>query len=438
MDKDEIKKQLCSAVDASAQDIKAYADDIAVHPELGFAEKRTSARLAEELEKLGLSVRKNIAVTGLRTDIESGKQGPRIAVLGELDGVTCRAHPQADPITGASHSCGHNLQTSIVLAVAAALAKTGLMSELSGSVSLMGTPAEEFIEITHRKEMRDNGEIYYFCGKPEFIRLGEFDNVDMAMMIHAGEGLDHPEFSIPDTGNGFRTFMLNYKGRQAHAAAAPHKGVNALYAAVAGINAVNALRETFRDEDHVRVHFIITKGGDSVNSVPDDVRLEGYVRAGKAERIDETFDKVINAFRAGATALGAECFVASIPGDMPLNVSKGLNEVFAANAAQLVGPDNVARGINFAASTDMGDVMHIMPAIHPFAGGVTGALHSQDFKVLDFEAAVLTSAKAILMSLVDLLADNAAEAKRIIDDFKPVYTKEEYLAAMDRRFFSEI
>lgn len=438
MNKDEIKKRLCSAVDASARDIAAYSDDIAAHPELGFAENRTSARLAEEFEKLGLTVRSNIALTGLRADIDGGGDGPRIAVLGELDGVTCRTHPQADPVTGASHSCGHNLQTSIVLAAASALAKTGLMKELCGSVALMGTPAEEFIEITHRSEMRDRGEIFYFCGKPEFIRLGIFDDVDMSMMIHSGEDMDGVEFKIPDTGNGFRTFMINYKGRQAHAAAAPHLGINALYAAITGINAVNALRETFRDEDHVRVHFIITKGGDAVNSVPDDVRLEGYVRAGNAECIDRTFDKVINAFRSGAAALGAECFVASIPGDMPLNVSREMNNIFADNAAALVGGEKIIRGVNFNASTDMGDVMHIMPAIHPFAGGVTGALHSKDFKVLDFEAAVLTPAKAILMSIVDLLADNAAAANKIIKDFKPVYTKEEYLAAMDRRFFSEI
>ena len=176
--------------------------------------------------------------------------------------------------TGASHACGHNLQISAVYAMAAALAKTGLMKELAGSVAFLGLPAEEFIEVGRRTEMRERGELVYYGGKQEFVRLGVFDDIDMSMMVHAGDDAHGRGFTVPDGGNGFRIFMLRYEGKQAHAAAAPHLGVNALYAAVAGINAVNALRETFRDEDHIRVHYIITKGGDSVNSVPDDVRLD--------------------------------------------------------------------------------------------------------------------------------------------------------------------
>ena len=437
MDKTQLKQVLCEAVDACAGEILSYSNDIAAHPELGFAEKRTAEVLGKKLEALGLDVKTGYAVTGFRADINGAAKGPRIAVMGELDGVPCAAHPQADPVTGASHSCGHNLQTAITLAVANALTKTGVMKELPGAVSIIATPAEEFIEVEKRNEMRKKGEIKYLCGKQDMIRLGVLDDVDMSVMIHAGENIKGPGFAIPKGGNGFRVFMLKYVGRQAHAAAAPDQGINALYAAVAGINAVNALRETFKDEDRVRVHFIITKGGDTVNCVPDDVRLEGYVRATTAEVIDETFDKVIRAFRSGAEALGAQCLVNSIAGDMPFVPCGEFNKVFEQNAVALVGRENVQMDTIFAASSDMGDVMHVMPAIHPFGGGVEGAYHSKDFKVLDFEAAVLTPAKAILMSIVDLLADDGAKAKQIIENFKPVYTKEEYIAAMDRRFFSE-
>lgn len=438
LDKNEMKKNLCEAVDANADNIAAYAADIAAHPELGFSETRTAAVLAGELKALGLDVKEGLAITGLRADIKGNASGPCVGVIGELDAVPCAAHPQADPVTGASHSCGHNLQTSIILTVATALAKTKMMEQLAGAVSILGTPAEEFIEITKRNEMRKEGKIKYLCGKPEFIRLGVMDDIDMSVLIHAGENIRGKGFAIPCGGNGFRTFMLKYVGRQAHAAAAPHEGINALYAAVAGINAVNALRETFRDEDRVRVHFIITKGGDSVNCVPDDVRLEGYVRATTSKVIDEVFDKVIRAFRSGAESLGAHCFVNSFPGDMPLNASREFNSVFEQNAVELVGRENVQSNTIFTASSDMGDLMQIMPAIHPFGGGVEGAYHSKDFKVLDFEAAVLIPAKAILMSIVDLLAEDASKAREIIGNFKPVYTKEEYLAAMDARLFSEI
>ncbi|MEG1641940.1 MAG: amidohydrolase [Synergistaceae bacterium] len=438
MDKNEIKSRLCTVVDSLREEIEAYSDDIAQNAELGFFETRTSGILAGELEKLGLNVTKNIALTGIRADISSGKEGPKIGVIGELDGIICRNHPYANPDTGATHTCGHNLQTATILTVAKALAKTGLMSELSGTVSILGTPAEEFIEITQRKQMHDEGKIVYLCGKPEFIRLGAIDDIDMSMMVHAGENAPNANITIPDSGNGFRVFMLQFKGKQAHAAAAPEKGINALYAAVCGINAVNALRETFRDEDKVRVHYIFTKGGDSVNSVPDDIRIEGYVRAVSAEVIDEIFDKVMKAFKAGAASIGAECFVTSIPGDMPLKPSLKLNDLFAENSVALIGEENVKRHTIFAASTDMGDIMHIMPAVHAFGGGVTGALHSSDFKVLDFNSAVLIPAKSILTTIVDLLFDNAQQAKDIIETFEPVYTKEEYVAAMNARFFSEI
>ena len=433
VDTTELKRRVFKAVDDALPLVKSYAEDIALHPELGFSENRTSTKLYEALKSLGLDVQRGLALTGLRSDV-GGNPGPKIAVLGELDGIVCRNHPQADSVTGASHSCGHNLQTSMVLAVGAALARSGILKELDGSVTLMGVPAEEFIQVEHRKQLRDEGKIGYLCGKQEFVRLGVFDDVDMAMMIHAGEWSPSGAFSVLDHGNGFRVFTIRYEGKQAHAAAAPDQGINALYAAVAGINAVNALRETFRDTDHVRVHFIITKGGDSVNSVPDDVRLEGYVRAGSADVIDQVFAKVERAFKSGAEALGCKFHFSSIPGDMPLEISAPFNELFIKNASQLVGVENILRGTYFSASTDMGDVCHLMPCIHPLSGGSVGALHSAGFKVVDFNAAVLTPAKAMLATIVDLLADGAEQAHKIIDNFKPVYTKQQYLEAMDSRF----
>ena len=437
MDKNELKKLLCEAVDSVKDQTKAFADDVAAHAELGFFETRTSDKLAAALEGLGLDVTRGLARTGLRTDMAGGAEGPKVAVIGELDGIVCRQHPLAVEDTGASHACGHNLQISAVYAMAAALAKTGLMKELAGSVAFLGLPAEEFIEVGRRTEMRERGELVYYGGKQEFVRLGVFDDIDMSMMVHAGDDAHGRGFTVPDGGNGFRIFMLRYEGKQAHAAAAPHLGVNALYAAVAGINAVNALRETFRDEDHIRVHYIITKGGDSVNSVPDDVRLEGYVRSGNIEKIDETFMKVVRAFKAGGEALGAKCHVRSIAGYLPLNASKDLNRIFADNADALVGPEHVERHTYFAASTDLGDIAHLMPSIQPSGGGTVGALPSKEFCAAAFAAAVLDPAKVMLMTLVDLLYDGAKEAKEVLANFKPVYTKEEYLAAMDSRFFSE-
>ena len=155
-----MKEKIFAAVDAAEPTVRAYAEDIAANAELGFFEKRTSGKLAENLEALGVKLKKGIALTGLRADIGEN-EGPKIALIGELDGIVCRNHPQANPVDGASHSCGHNLQTSIVLTAAAALVRSGVMKELDGSVALMAVPAEEFIEIDRRKKMRDEGKITY-------------------------------------------------------------------------------------------------------------------------------------------------------------------------------------------------------------------------------------------------------------------------------------
>ena len=172
MEKTELKKLLCDAVDSVRCEVGAFAEDIAAHPELGFFERRTSRKLSEALSGLGLDVKEGLALTGLRADLDGGAPGPRVALIGELDGIVCRQHPQADPEDGASHSCGHNLQISAVYAAAAALVKSGLMKELAGSVSLIGVPAEEFIEVGRRTEMRERGEIVYYGGKQELVRLG--------------------------------------------------------------------------------------------------------------------------------------------------------------------------------------------------------------------------------------------------------------------------
>ena len=129
----------------------------AAHAGLGFFETRTSDKLAAALGELGLDVTRGLARTGLRTDMAGGADGPKVAVIGELDGIVCRQHPLAVEDTGASHACGHNLQISAVYAMAAALAKTGLMKELAGSVAFLGLPAEEFIEVGRRTEMRERG-----------------------------------------------------------------------------------------------------------------------------------------------------------------------------------------------------------------------------------------------------------------------------------------
>ncbi len=434
MDKTEMKQKICVAIDASRADIEAYADSVFNEPELGFKEVKTAAKLAAQFDKLGISYETGLAITGIKARLKGGKPGPTVAILGELDAIGSPEHPHADPQTGAAHACGHHLQQSAMLSAAYGLAKSGVMKELAGDVVFFGVPAEEYVELAYRKKLIAEGKLHFLHGKGELIYEGQFDDIDMAMQMHSDKNMPKPTVSIGQSSNGFIGKTIQYVGKAAHAADAPDQGINALNAAMLGIMGINALRETFRDQDVVRVHPIITKGGDLVNNVPSDVRIETYVRAKTMAAIDKTNAKVDAALRAGGAAIGAKVNIDTMPGQLPLICNTALNELFVANA-KLADPNvEIKDAGHFSASTDMGDVSHLMPAIHPFIGGTNGLLHSKDFEVVDFEAAALLPGKSFAMLVVDLLTDNAEEANKILADFKPALSKEEYVKKLDGYF----
>jgi metal-dependent amidase/aminoacylase/carboxypeptidase family protein len=218
-----------------------------------------------------------------------------------------------------------------------------------------------------------------------------------------------------------------YVGHAAHAGGAPHRGVNALYAAHVALAGINALRETFADEEHIRVHPIITRGGDVVSAIPADVRLETFVRGVTAEAIAVAHKKIDRALQAGALALGARLELTTLPGYLPMHQDSHLLEVFRRNAEALVGPDGVGKIGHRAGGTDMGDLGHVMPVLHPFAAGATGTSHGADFAIEDYEAVAVTPAKAMAMTIIDLLGDGGAEARRVLDEFEARFTRQQYL-----------
>ena len=158
------------------------------------------------------------------------------------------------------------------------------------------------------------------------------------------------------------------------------------------------------------------------------------MRAKTMQAIDNTHSRVDAALKAGGDAIGAKTEIVTLPGMMPLNCNRRMNELMVENARKAYPDVDIKDAGHFSASTDMGDVSHLMPVIHPFIGGTDGLLHTGGFHVVDFEAAVLLPAKAFAMMLVDLLVDDAKEAKGILADFKPILTKEEYIAKMESYF----
>ncbi len=432
MNTDTLKKTVCEHIDRRRDEMIAIAQRMLKQPELGYREVKTAALVKEELQKLNLPIREGLALTGIEGTLSGKEAGPTVVVMGELDSVMEKASPVADPVTGAAHLCGHHIQVASMLGCAMGLAGAGAAHHLSGQVKFLGSPAEEYVEVEYRLKLRADGKISFLGGKQELIKIGYFDDVDAAMMVHAFADTPEPAFLMNASSNGFLAKFIRYEGKASHAGAAPHRGVNALNAACLGIMAVHAQRETFQDEDAVRVHPIVTKGGDVVNVVPSDVRIETYVRGRNLDAILDASAKVDRAFKAGGDAVGAGTTITHVPGYLPIFQDRNLTAIAGRNGRTLLGDRGALEAGFMGGSFDVGDLSHLLPVVHPMVTGTRGYLHTADFCITDYEAAVVLPAKLMAMCVIDLLADGGAEARRVKKEFQPRLTKGQYLELMQR------
>jgi amidohydrolase len=368
-------------------------------------------------------------MTGVRADVTGrAGDGPTFALLGELDALVVTGHPVADPQTGAAHACGHNAQVAGLLGAAMGLLDSRAFDHLAGRVVFFAVPAEEYGDVEWRVAQARAGKLEFLGGKPELLRLGHFDDVDLSMMIHMTSRPEDGKTGVPVSNNGCIVKTIRYLGKASHAGGAPHQGVNALYAAHIGLAAVNAIRETFRDEDTIRVHPIITHGGSQVNVIPGEVRLETYVRGRTVEAILDANKKVDRAFRAGALALGAKVEIETLPGYMPMTCDATMAKMYRQNMVPIVGEENFKQIGHRTGSTDMGDLSMVMPVLHPYMGGATGSGHGADYQIVDQKLAYLGTAKALAAMAIDLMADGSAGARDVLKTAKPPMTREQYLA----------
>lgn len=412
-----MKQAVCEKIDAHREEIFGWGEWVRKHPELGYKEYQTSQLVQKELEKLGLKCRTGLARTGVKATIGDPDAPVNICIIGELDAVKCYGHPDADPESGAAHACGHNAQIAALLGAAVGLVESGVLEQLHGRVTFFAVPAEEFVELDFRERLKKQGEIEYFGGKQELIRLGEFDDIDIAMMVHSQAGTLGPEIYLGGSSLGFTAKQITFRGKAAHGST-PFDGVNALNAAMVALMGIHANRETFRDEDRIRIHPIITNGGELVNVVPSVVTMETYVRGARGEAIEDACRKVDAAVQAGALAIGAQCEILDTKGYLPLHQDAGVTEVFEENARELIGDKvTIYHGIDMVGSTDIGDLSQKIPCIQPTMGGFAGTAHGADFAISDPEAAYLLPAKIMACTVVDLLKDGAKRALEIKKKF---------------------
>lgn len=385
MDLDKVKTDVCERIDAMAHRLLDVSHDIHAHPELNYEEHHAHAVLTEFLAQEGIEPTRSAYGLDTAFDAHVGSQGPHIAVLCEYDALP-----------GVGHACGHNIIAAAGLG--AGVAAATVAEALGGTVRIMGTPAEE-----------GGG------GKVRMARMGAFDGVAAAMMVHPADA-----DLLTMNCLAIQQLLVDFEGKAAHAAAAPWEGRNALDAAVLGYMNVAALRQHIKPNE--RVHGVFTKGGDKPNIVPAEAAMDWYIRSGTLESLEPLKERVMACLDAAARACGCTMhheWAGETYADM---VDNGpMVASYVANAArvgrQVLDPNSSGRRVY--GSTDMGNISYLVPSIHPMIkvspDGVP--IHSVAFAEYaaapEGDRAVIDGAKAMAMTVVDLLA--SAELRRQVE-----------------------
>ncbi|MDO5779105.1 MAG: M20 family metallopeptidase [Clostridium sp.] len=309
------------------------SDYIYNNPELGNEEYKAVEALTTFLKEHDFKVETSIAGmdTAFKATFDSGKPGMIIGYLCEYDAL---------PKIG--HGCGHNMIG--VMSAGAGVALSKVLHEIGGKVIVYGTPAEE-----------TNG------GKVILAEAGVFDELDAAMIVH-------PDGETRASGSSSALYPIRfiYKGKTAHAASCPEKGINALNSVIQLFNGIDALRQHVTPD--VRMHGIITKGGVAANIVPDEAIADFYFRASTKERVTEVVEKVKKIAEGAALMTGAtlEMERYELPYD-DLNTNETLSEMFNNNLREL-GITDIKEAKATGGSSDIGNVSHVAPTIHPYIG----------------------------------------------------------------------
>ncbi len=419
--KDALREAVRSAIESHKDEIIEVGRHIWRNPEPGYREYKTSAYLTDKMRSLGLEVRTGLALTGFRADIDTGRPGPTVAILGELDSLIIPTHPECDKDTGAVHACGHNASATSLFGAAVGLLEASAKNELCGKIALIATPAEEGIELDYRKSLIDDGKINCIAGKPEMICEGVFDDVDISYMHHLGG-----KFGYNDH-NGCVNKRITFHGKSCHAAS-PHSGINALNASSLAQHAIGLMREAYSNSDKIRIHGIITNGGDAVNVIPDTVRMEYMLRASSLREIlalNERFDRIVM-----HAAHAAECTatIETVHGFMPLFDDNDLGALDRDVVHYLCPNAKYDANSYFMSScTDMGDVATVIPAIHAYVPGSGGTGHGADYHIADeYQAYVMNSEVSALLA-VELLFGNAEKGRAIAANKKNLMPIPEFI-----------
>jgi amidohydrolase len=381
-------------IESLTNDIKNELEELSLYiynnPELGYEEHKSSKAHVELLKKHNFEVEEGYLGmdTAFKAEYKGQKTGPTVGYLAEYDALP-----------GIGHGCGHNILGAVSTGAGIVLSK--LVDEIGGNVVVFGTPAEE-----------TSG------AKVRMTDMGAFNGLDVAMSAHP-----YSDFSESGSSLALEAIQFTFRGKTAHAAAAPEKGINALDACLATFHSINALRQHTLPE--ARIHGIIRAGGEAANIVPELAIAEFYVRTTNKHYLIELSEKVKNCARAGALAAGAQLEITNYEESFDnLVTNRTLQDSFVKNLGSF-GITNVKPAEDMMGSTDVGNVSQVCPTIHPKFGicesGVDIPVHTREFA----EATLTETAKmnvsktvmALTMTAVDIIVDGEL-LEQIKNEFK--------------------
>lgn len=367
--------------------IKNIAEKIYYEPELGYKEEQTKETITDFLKKVNPNIEiENFSTTGFTTTLGEDDKPLHIAFIAELDAVYAPTHMYAHKDTGAAHNCGHYAQVGITLALYRYLFTTGAYKDFDFKITFVFVPAEEYLDLTYRDELIKQQKITHYGGKPEAMKLGVFDDIDLALCVHAmGGEFSKRTIEINCDLAGFMYKKYHFKGQATHAGFNPFDSKNAYNMSTLFNVAVGLSRQQIQDDEHVRINPIVMDSDMSTNVIPNQITVGTDMRAKTVGYMKEVATKLDAAANGSAQALQGEVAIDTQMGYLPFIQNRYLSAFVQEAYDENKEIEDMFNDQAISAAGDIGDLSFMIPSIQIGHSGFTGTIHGDDFIHVDSE-----------------------------------------------------
>ncbi|NBJ68209.1 MULTISPECIES: carboxypeptidase [Clostridia] len=366
--------------------IKQIAEDIYYHPELGYKERRTRSQVMDYLNQINPNIKLNdFSITGFSTSLGNKEaKDLHVAFIAELDAVYAPTHMYADELTGAAHNCGHYTQIGIAIALYQYLFTTEAYKELAYKLTFVFVPAEEYLDLNYRAELLKKGQISHYGGKPEAMKLGVFDDIDIGICVHAiGGEFSKRTIEINCDLAGFLYKKYAFEGKATHAGFDPFSSKNAYHMSTLFNTAIGLSRQQLKESEHVRINPIVMESDMSTNVVPNHIIIGTDLRTKSVAYLKETANKLDDAAKGSALALQGNVTIDTQMGYLPFIQDRYLSTFVETAFHENNEIDELLNDNFISAAGDIGDLSFMMPCIQIGYSGFTGTIHGDDFIDVD-------------------------------------------------------